>query len=58
MGILERSLGVVGQRTPRGLQYSEFKQGLDQYRKASGEREKHETVKERNEEMAISSVSP
>mmetsp|Transcript_8981 Transcript_8981/g.10387 ORF Transcript_8981/g.10387 Transcript_8981/m.10387 type:complete len:202 (+) Transcript_8981:41-646(+) len=44
VGILGRSLGVVGQRTPRGLQYSEFKQGLDQYRKASGEREKHETV--------------
>ena len=44
MGDLERSLSAVGEITPGGWQYSEFKQGLEQYCKVSGEREKHNTV--------------
>eukprot|EP00586_Coscinodiscus_wailesii_P003926 CAMPEP_0172485266 /NCGR_PEP_ID=MMETSP1066-20121228/13227_1 /TAXON_ID=671091 /ORGANISM="Coscinodiscus wailesii, Strain CCMP2513" /LENGTH=224 /DNA_ID=CAMNT_0013250409 /DNA_START=75 /DNA_END=749 /DNA_ORIENTATION=+ len=35
---LENALGVVGQRTPRGLQLSEFYEGLEKYRIRAQER--------------------
>jgi len=34
VGDLKQALGVVGQRTPRGLQYHEFEKGLQNYKAA------------------------
>jgi magnesium-dependent phosphatase 1 len=40
-GTVARAFGVTGQRTPSGLQYSEFLEGLDKYRKAAEQRAAH-----------------
>jgi len=39
VGDLRDALGVVGQRTPNGLTFQEFKDGLEEYRKDSKQRE-------------------
>lgn len=35
---MTNALGVVSQRTPRGLQYSEFEEALGKYRTAAEQR--------------------
>lgn len=36
-GDIFRTYGVIGQRTPHGLQYSEFQQALEKYRQKEKE---------------------
>lgn len=43
VGDLERTLGVVGQRTPQGLTFSEFEQGLAKY-------QHHQLTKKKDED--------
>jgi len=38
VGDLEDNFGVVGQRTPRGMQLDEFVQGIEKYRNVAEQR--------------------